>query len=261
MTTLSPLSPPAFPSPTITRDSRLDSIQIKLNRSIRLSLEDGRILYDTGDIWSVLSMADSLRRRFHGDKAYYNINRHLIYSNVCALSCKFCDFYAKQGDAKAYTRDISYIQDQAREAIENGATEMHIVGVLHPYLPFSYYTDMLRSIKAVAPNLHLKAFTAVELVHLAKISKIYKNATGSDDSAITARREAIKFILSELQAAGLGSLTGGGGADNNNAGAGGFDISGILSKLEGGIRAVCIVVAAEGAVWRTKIRVVAQRFG
>ncbi len=196
--------------PLITRDSRLDAIQSKLNRGDRLSIEDGRILFDTQDIWSVLAMADTVRRRFHGDRAYYNINRHLNYSNICALSCKFCDFYARKDDAKAYTRDLSYIQDQARGAVDSGATEMHIVGGLHPYLPFSYYTDMLRGIKEVAPNLHLKAFTAVELVHLAKISKVYKGATGSDDNAITARREAIRYILSELQAAGLGSLPGGG---------------------------------------------------
>ncbi len=202
--------PASANAPVLVRDAALEPIAAKVARGERLTLEDGRVLFATRDIHSVLAMADGVRRRLHGDVAYYNINRHLNYSNVCALSCKFCDFYAKVGEQKAYTRDVEYIRGEAIKAVESGATEMHIVGGLHPQLPFSYYTDMLRSIRAVAPGLHLKAFTAVEIVHLAKIAKVYKGASGTDDSAITARREAIRFVLSELKDAGLGSLPGGG---------------------------------------------------
>jgi aminodeoxyfutalosine synthase len=220
-TSSSPSSPRDFPQRGVlesgtgsggvtVRDAALGPIAEKLARGERLSMEDGRVLFATRDIHSVLAMADGVRRQLHGDVAYYNINRHLNYSNVCALSCKFCDFYAKVGEQKAYTRDVEYIRGEAIKAVESGATEMHIVGGLHPQLPFSYYTDMLRSIRAVAPGLHLKAFTAVEIVHLAKIAKVYKGASGTDDSAITARREAIRYVLKELQDAGLGSLPGGG---------------------------------------------------
>jgi aminodeoxyfutalosine synthase len=186
-------------------DARLDPIRAKLARGQRLSLEDGDLLYTTPDLWSVLEMADAVRRQLHGANAYYNINRHLNYSNVCALSCKFCEFYAKQGDEKAYTRDLDYIRDQARKAVENGATEIHSVGGLHPYLPFSYYTDMVSAIRdearALGSDLHVKAFTAVEIVHLAKIAKVYKQND---------RRAGIRYVLEKLKEAGLGSLPGGG---------------------------------------------------
>ncbi|MFI4854221.1 MAG: radical SAM protein [Phycisphaerales bacterium JB065] len=182
-------------------DSRLDAIRAKVEAGERLTLDDGDLLFSTPDIWTVLELADTARRRLTPGIAYYNINRHLNYSNVCALSCKFCEFYRKKDQAGAYTRDLDYIREQAREAIENGATEMHIVGGLHPYLPWEYYPDMLRAIKEVAPDLHLKAFTAVEIVHLAKIAKKYKAKD---------RVEGIRWVLSELKAAGLGSLPGGG---------------------------------------------------
>ena len=200
-TQTSPFIRPTKPN----HDPRLDAIRVKLDRGERLTLEDGDLLYTTRDLWSVLEMADGVRRRLHGTNAYYNINRHLNYSNVCALSCKFCEFYAKQGDEKAYTRDLEYIREQARKAVENGATEIHSVGGLHPYLPFSYYTDMVSAIRDEArklgSDLHVKAFTAVEVVHLAKIARVYKQSD---------RRAGIRYVLEKLKEAGLGSLPGGG---------------------------------------------------
>ncbi|HZW08011.1 MAG TPA: radical SAM protein [Phycisphaerales bacterium] len=183
----------------------LDAIRAKVAAGQRLGLADGRALFETPDIWAVCELADSVRRRLHGDTAYYNINRHLNYSNICALSCKFCEFYRKDGQDGAYTRDMDYVRQQAREAVKNGATEMHCVGGLHPKLPFSYYTDLVRTIRQTAQemgsDLHVKAFTAVEIVHLAKIAKKYK----LDD-----RVAGIRYVLGELKAAGLGSLPGGG---------------------------------------------------
>ncbi|MDX9911578.1 MAG: radical SAM protein [Phycisphaerales bacterium] len=182
-------------------DPRLGTVREKVLRGERLTLAEGELLYTTPDVWGVLALADLVRRRLHGDVAYYNINRHLNYSNVCALSCKFCEFYRKKDEPGAYTRDEAYIRAEARKAIENGATEMHIVGGLQPYLPFEYYTDMLRAIREEATQLHLKAFTAVEIVHLAKIARAYKR----DD-----RRAGIRDVLARLKDAGLGSLPGGG---------------------------------------------------
>lgn len=200
MTTLATQAPPA-PTRAPGADPRLEPVRAKVLAGQRLSLEDGAVLYDTPDVWGVIAMADLVRRRMHGSVAYYNINKHLNYSNVCALSCKFCEFYRKKDDDGAYTRDLDHIQSEARKAVELGATEMHIVGGLNPYLPFDYYTDMLRAIHAVAPGLHLKAFTAVELVHLARIAKVYKR----DDP-----QSGVRWVLERLMEAGLGSLPGGG---------------------------------------------------
>ncbi len=198
----------------VARDVRLDPIRGKVERGERLSLADGLVLFKTRDIWTVLELADLVRRRLHGTNAYYNINRHLNYSNVCALSCKFCEFYAKAGDDKAYTRDLEYIRSEARKAVENGATEMHSVGGLHPTLPFSYYTDMVSAIRdearSLGSDLHVKAFTAVEIVHLAKIAKVYKGASAPGTEGREARRAGIRHVLTELKKAGLGSLPGGG---------------------------------------------------
>ncbi|MEZ6164504.1 MAG: radical SAM protein [Phycisphaerales bacterium] len=201
MTTID--APSVLPQPLTSGnfDPRLEPIRAKVLAGKRLSLEDGAVLYDTVDIWGVLDLAKLVRDRMHPGVAYYNINRHLNYSNVCALSCKFCEFYRKKGEDGEYTRDLDYIREQGRKAVESGATEMHIVGGLNPYLPFEYYTDMLRALREVAPQVHLKAFTAVELVHLARIAKVYKR----EDPKI-----GVRWVLEKLKEAGLGSLPGGG---------------------------------------------------
>jgi aminodeoxyfutalosine synthase len=201
MTTLAPAPIPSPPH----ADPRLEPIRDKLARGERLTLEDGELLYSTPDLWTVLELADSVRRRLHGDVAYYNINRHLNYSNICALSCKFCEFYRKKDDAGAYTRDMDYVREEVRKAVEAGATEIHSVGGLHPYLPWDYYPQLVSTIRDEArklgSDLHVKAFTAVEIVHLAKIAKVYK---ASD------RTSGIRWVLERLKEAGLGSLPGGG---------------------------------------------------
>ncbi len=190
---------PAEPSLVPLTDDRLRPIVDKVREGRRLSIEDGMLLYETPDIWTVCSLADFVRRRMHGDVAYYNINRHLNYSNICALSCQFCAFHRKKGDDGAYEYSVEQIREETHKAVQAGATEMHIVGGLHPWLKFDYYTDMLATIREAAPHLHIKAFTAVEVVHLAKISK-----RGRDGY------EGIKAVLQDLKDAGLGSLPGGG---------------------------------------------------
>jgi len=180
-------------------DPRLDAIAAKVELGHRLSEEDGRFLYETPDIWTVCGLADTVRRRLHGRVAYYNVNRHINYTNVCALSCRFCAFFRKTGQDGAYERSVEDIAEEARGAAEAGATELHIVGGLHPHLPFSYYTDMMRAIREAVPTLHIKAFTAVEIVHLARIARRGREG-----------REGILSVLRDLKEAGLGSLPGGG---------------------------------------------------
>ncbi|MBI1375394.1 MAG: aminofutalosine synthase MqnE [Phycisphaera sp.] len=176
-------------------DPKLRDIAAKVDGGERLTLEDGRALFASRDVWTIGRLADTVRRRLHGDVAYYNVNRHFNYSNVCALSCKFCDFYRKKGEDGAYEFGEDEIRKQARLAKEAGATEIHIVGGLHPWLKFEYYTDMMRLLHEEYPQLHIKAFTAVEIVHLARIDK---------------RGRDIEGVLSDLKDAGLGSLPGGG---------------------------------------------------
>ena len=176
-------------------NTQLKSIAEKVYAGQRLSAEDGLTLLESRDIWTIGEMAHHVRQKRHGRKAYYNINRHLNYTNICALSCKFCAFHRKKNQPGAYEYSLEQIVEQARQAAAGGATEMHIVGGLHPELPFSYYTQMLQAIRQATPQLHIKAFTAVEVVHLARISK---------------RGRDIPGVLAELKQAGLGSLPGGG---------------------------------------------------
>jgi len=180
-------------------DPALRPIASRVRLGERLSIDDGRVLYGTPDIHGVCRLADLVRRRLHGRAAYYNLNRHINYTNICALSCRFCAFARKRGDDGAYEQSIDEIVAQARAADEAGATELHIVGGLHPWLPFEWYTSVLRAIRDAAPRLHLKAFTAVEIVHLVRVSK--RGAL---------KREGVRQTLRDLMDAGLGSLPGGG---------------------------------------------------
>lgn len=173
----------------------LKHIAGKVEARERLSLDEGLALFHSPDLWEVCRLAQRVRERLHGRRAFYNINRHVNYTNICALSCKFCSFYRKKDDDGAYEFDVNAIREEAIRAQEAGATEIHIVGGLHPWLPFSYYTDMLRAIRESAPRLHIKAFTAVEIVHLARIAR---------------RANDIAGVLRDLRDAGLGSLPGGG---------------------------------------------------
>lgn len=187
------------PVPLRIQDPELHPIAERVIEGSRLSLEDGDLLYRTRDIHAVCRLADLVRRRMHGRTAFYNINRHINYSNVCALSCSFCAFHRKRGQEGAYEMTVDQVRDAAVGAAEAGATEIHLVGGLHPWFKFDHYTTMLSTIREAAPSLHLKAFTAVEIVHLQRISK-----RGKDGLSGT------RAVLADLKEAGLGSLPGGG---------------------------------------------------
>lgn len=189
-------SPRTIQSPT---DDRITPIVDRVLAGERLGHEEGLLLYETPDIHTVCGLADFVRRRMHGDIAWYNVNRHINYSNICALSCSFCAFHRKRDQDGAYEYSIDQIREEAIRADENGATELHIVGGLHPWLPFDYYTSMLRAIREAAPRLHIKAFTAVEIIHLQKISKRGK-----------LKYKGTLEVLRDLKDAGLQSLPGGG---------------------------------------------------
>src|SRR2546423_7004381 len=117
-------------------------------------------------------MANFDRERLHEDRTYFNRNRHINYTIVCALSCKFCSFYRKRGEEGAYEMPVEQVIATAVKAADAGATEVHIVGGLHPWLKFDYYLDMLRGIRSERPQLHIKAFTAIEIVHFSRVARM-----------------------------------------------------------------------------------------
>ncbi len=175
------------------RQSGLGELCEKVAARERISDEEALRLFESKDLNAVGAIADLARRQRAGDRASFIVNRYINYSNYCILSCQFCAFARKKRDADGFQLTIEEIVEKAREALKIGITELHIVGGLHPSLPFEYYTGMLRALKNLDPRLQLKCFTAVEVLHLAWLA-----------------RKSIIETLKELQQAGLDSLTGGG---------------------------------------------------
>lgn len=173
--------------------SQLRDLYDKVAAGQRISEADALRLLESKDINAVGAIADLARRRQVGGRASYIINRYINYSNYCILSCQFCSFARKQRDADGFQLSVEEIVQKAREALRLGITELHIVGGLHPSLPFSYYTGMLQALRALDPRLQLKCFTAIEILHLAWLAK-----------------QPVTDTLEALKAAGLDSLTGGG---------------------------------------------------
>src|SRR5438045_3654256 len=141
-------------------DPTLKPIAQKVESGQWLTQQDGEALYASPDIHSIGRHANLVRTRLHSDKTYYNRNRHINYTNVCALSCKFCSFYRKRGEEGAYEMPVEQVVATARKAADAGATEVHIVGGLHPWLKFDYYLDVLRGIRHACAQRHIKALSA-----------------------------------------------------------------------------------------------------
>jgi aminodeoxyfutalosine synthase len=173
--------------------SKLRDIYNKVVRGERISEADALRLFESKDLNAVGAIADFVRQRKVGNRASFIINRYINYSNYCILSCQFCSFARKKRDADGFQLSVEEIVAKAREALKIGITELHIVGGLHPSLPFGYYTDMLRALKNLDARLQLKCFTAIEILHLAWLAK-----------------KSVLETLTELKDAGLDSLTGGG---------------------------------------------------
>ncbi len=171
----------------------LSDIEEKVIKSHRLSFEDGIRLFESPDILTIGRLANIVRERINKNIVYYIINRHINYSNICKNKCKFCAFGREEGEDGAYQMSIKEVLDKASQIIQEKATELHIVGGLHPDLGIDFYVDMISSIHKCFPEVHLQAFTAVEISHFAEVSGMTTHE-----------------ILSRLKDAGLGSLPGGG---------------------------------------------------
>jgi aminodeoxyfutalosine synthase len=160
----------------------------------RISDADALQLYASNDINAIGAIANVVRERKNGNVATYILNRYINYSNICILSCQFCAFGARKRDAHAFEMAIQEVVETVRATLDQGVTEIHMVGGLHPTLNAQWYLDLLKNLRALDPALHIKAFTAIEIRHLAQ--RIFKMS--------------IRETLEALRGAGLNSLTGGG---------------------------------------------------
>ena len=158
----------------------------------RLSFEDGVTLYRSHDLLAVGALANHVREERHGDAAYFVWNTHINHTNVCVATCDFCAFAAKKDEPRAYTMKLDEVFAKVA-GLQRAVREVHIVGGLHPDLPFSYFTEMMRGIKNVRSDIHIKAFTAVEIFFFHKLYRM-----------------SVEKVLADLKEAGLDSMPGGG---------------------------------------------------
>src|ERR1044071_3187909 len=172
----------------------LRSIAETIESGQRISEGDALNLYRSNELNSLGMMANIVRERKNSNYATYIHNRYINYSNICVLSCQFCAFAAKKRDAHAFEHAIEEIVGAVAEALPLGITEVHMVGGLHPSLKKEWYLQLLRQLRALDPQLHIKAFTAIEVRHLAR--RVFKMP--------------IRDTLETLRETGLGSITGGG---------------------------------------------------
>jgi aminodeoxyfutalosine synthase len=176
-----------------TDDSRLQPIADKVFVRERLTFDDAVTLYRSADILAVGWLANHMRERMHGNVAYFNVNRHINPTNVCVAACRLCAFGRKKDAPGAYTMALEEAYETAASGYSEAVTEFHIVGGLHPDLPFQYFLDLISGLKERFPQVHLKALTMVEIAFLAKRAKL-----------------SIAETLQQLKGAGLDSLPGGG---------------------------------------------------
>lgn len=177
---------------TIT-DQRLQPIADKVLAGQRLGLEDGIALYRSPDLLAVGWLANYVREKRHGNITYFNVNRHINPTNVCVAHCRLCAFGRDPNAPGAYTFALEEIYQRAERGVQEGATEFHIVGGLHPDLTFDHYLELVRGLKQRCPTVHVKAFTMVEVHYFSRIAKI-----------------SIEEVLLRMKDAGVDSCPGGG---------------------------------------------------
>ncbi|MBJ6802057.1 aminofutalosine synthase MqnE [Geomonas propionica] len=169
------------------------TIAEKVHRGARIDEAEALVLFRHPNLLELGELAQTVNERRNGRKVFFNVNRHINHTNICVNRCRFCAFFRRAGEEGAYLMSLDEVRARAEEALQQGATEIHVVGGLHPDLPFEFYLELLATIKSVSPDLHVKAFTAVEIAYLAELAKL-----------------SIPQTLEKLKEAGLGSLPGGG---------------------------------------------------
>ncbi len=179
--------------PVVIEDSRLKPIYDKVFAGERLTFDDGLALYRTSDLLAVGYLANLVRERLHGNVTFFNVNRHINPTDVCVASCRLCAFGKKAKDPRGYTMSLEQVWETAGQGWSEAVTEFHIVGGLHPELTLDWYCEMLRGLKERFPQVHLKAFTMVEVAYLARRARM-----------------STEQVLWRLRDAGVDSLPGGG---------------------------------------------------
>jgi aminodeoxyfutalosine synthase len=181
--------------PAQLRDSALRPIAEKVLAGRRLGADDARALYATSDLLGLGRLAEFANQRTNDDRVFFSANQHINPTNVCVLrnTCVFCSFARMPKEDGAYTRSLDEVYAEAESARRGPTREFHIVGGLHPKLRLSYYTEMIRGLRQRFPRVHIKALTAVEIAHLARIEKT-----------------SVREVLLAMKEAGLTSLPGGG---------------------------------------------------
>jgi aminodeoxyfutalosine synthase len=172
----------------------LSGIIDKIQASEELDFEDGMLLMESKNLPLIGALADYIRQKTVGDGVMFVTNCHINYTNVCTSKCRFCAYFREEGQNGAFTLTVDEVLEKAERASNMGATELHIVGSLNPALPFEYYEEVLNRLHEKYPSMSLKAFTAVEIAHLAKTSSM-----------------SVREVLQRLKKAGLTGLPGGGG--------------------------------------------------
>jgi aminodeoxyfutalosine synthase len=177
----------------LIKNAGLGDILEKVQNGERLSFADGIRLFESPDLLAIGYLANIVRERKNGNNTYFIYNQHINYSNICTNLCKFCAFGKDRDSDLAYEMSVEDVRGKVRERLSEPITEIHMVGGIHPDLPYSYYTDVLKVIKEERPDVHIQAFTCVEIAHLAEISGL-----------------GYAGVLEDLKKAGLGSIPGGG---------------------------------------------------
>ncbi|HUG91901.1 MAG TPA: aminofutalosine synthase MqnE, partial [Planctomycetaceae bacterium] len=173
--------------------ARLATIADTVHAGERLSFDDGLFLDEQADLLALGRLANVVRERKNGNLAYYNTNIHLNPTNVCVYRCTFCAFRADLRAEKAYEFTDEMIRQRVLEARDGGATEIHVVGGLHHLKPFEWYLNVVRVIHETCPEIHIKAWTPVEIHWFSFMTK-----------------QPVRWVLERMIEAGLGSLPGGG---------------------------------------------------
>jgi aminodeoxyfutalosine synthase len=171
----------------------LGEISAKVRAGERLSLADGLALERSADLTAVGCLANRVRERLNGRAAYFVVNQHINYTNVCFKDCLFCSFAAREGDPRAYTMSVDEVRAKARARLDEPIREIHMVGGINPRLPYQYYLDIVAAVKAIRPEVHVKAYTMIEIAEMARVG-----------------RRAPEQVFRDLRAAGLDSHPGGG---------------------------------------------------
>ncbi len=175
------------------KQSGLDDIYEKVMKGERLSIEDGVRLYETPDLLSVGCLADIVRERKNGNFAYFNRNQHINYTNICNKGCRFCAFQRLPNAPDAYWLSLEEVEEKLEKFLYIPITEVHMVAGINPRIPYSYYLDLLRTVKRARPEVHIKAFTMIEVEEIVRVSG-----------------KSPEEVFSDLRDAGLGSFPGGG---------------------------------------------------